>query len=305
MSLPPISLRQLRAFAAVARLGSFRRAAEELNLSQPALSQAVRLLETETGARLLERNTRGVTLTEAGRQMLSTCESMLQSLEFTVASLRGNGAEETARLRIAALPSIARQIVVPAYRHFRAGSVTAALFIRDAVGEEVIRMIRAGEVDFGLTTLPRQSAELIVHPLLRSPMRVVVAQGHPFAATGATWRELAEERFIFVGRSSATYEITASAFRAAGRFPRHFIETQTAETAACMAAEGIGVTVLHARNLDEMAHYGFAQAPVRAPDCALEIALIRPMGRTLAPASLAFWEFLAQRNAPEAAPAPS
>jgi LysR family carnitine catabolism transcriptional activator len=294
MTQLPISLRQLRAFATVARLGSFRRAAEQIHVAQPTLSQTISALEAELGTQLFRRHARGVELTEAGRQMLSTSESVLHSLEFTIASLRQRGVRDS--LRIAALPSLARQVVVPAYREFRARRGETALFIRDAIGEEVLRMVRAREVDFGLTVMPGGAADLRTHRLLRSELRLVVAPDHLLARRrdGVAWRELAEEHFIFVSRRSATYKAVADAFREAGIFPRHFLETQSAETAACLAAEGLGITVLHAHNLAEMAHYGFVELPVREPDCGLDIALIA-LDQPLPEASRIFWDFLQQR----------
>lgn len=293
MALPAISLRQLRAFATIARLGSVRRAASELNVSQPSLSQSLRLLEDVVGCQLLVRDPRGSTVTEAGRQLLSTCENIFESLEFTLDTLHTQSGRPGQPLRVAALPSMARQIVLPAYRSFCALGGTSQLFIRDAIGEEVVRMVRAREVEFALSAPPVVASDLVVKPILRSPMRVVTAQGHSLA-NGATWRALSKERFIFVARNSQTYDIVTAAFHAAKCFPRNYVETHTAETAARMAAEGMGITVLHARNIDEIEHYGFAHASVREPETALPIALIRLANRTLPKSTAAFWDRLVE-----------
>lgn len=291
MPLPPVSLRQLRAFVTIARLGSLRRAAVDLHISQPSLSQGMKQLEEALACKLMVRDARGSTLTEAGQQLLSTCESVFASLEFTFDSLQKQSGRHGQPLRIAALPSLARQIVLPAYRALSEEEGKPQLFIRDAIGEEVVRMVRSREVDFSLSAPPSDNTGLVVQPLLHSPLRAVMAVGHPLAC-GASWQDLARERFIFVARHSFTYELVTGGFHEARCFPKNYVETHTAETAARMAAEGMGVTVLHAGNIDEIEHLGFAHAPLVEPEVSLPVVLIRLASRPLPPSPGMFWDRL-------------
>ena len=112
-----LTLRQLRAFVAVARLGRFAAAAEALHVTQPALSMLIRELETQLGVRVFDRHTRRVELTEAGRELLPVAEKTLEDLEHAVAASRQLAALQRGRVSIATstvlsatlLPWVARE----------------------------------------------------------------------------------------------------------------------------------------------------------------------------------------------------
>jgi LysR family transcriptional regulator, carnitine catabolism transcriptional activator len=114
-----VELRQLRAFIVVARFGSFTRAAELLNLSQPALTVQIRQLEQALGLKLFDRNTRTVELTRMGRDLLPVLTRLLGEVDQVVSSTREMATVKYGIVRVAALPSVAATLLPPLIARFR------------------------------------------------------------------------------------------------------------------------------------------------------------------------------------------
>src|SRR3982750_677891 len=112
------TIRQLRAFRAVARHGSFRAAAEALALTQPAVSAAIRELEAGLGTSLFERSTHHVALTRTGTDLLDDAEGVLHGFDQGVAAMHGVLARQARRVRLGALPS-AMHLVAPRVARWR------------------------------------------------------------------------------------------------------------------------------------------------------------------------------------------
>src|SRR5215831_14748716 len=114
-----LNLRHLEAFAAVARLGSFTKAASALYISQPSFTVQIKQLEEELGVRLLDRNTRSVSLTAIGRELAPVVERLLGELEGIVTSTRALSAKSIGSVTIAALPSVSATLLPGVIAAFR------------------------------------------------------------------------------------------------------------------------------------------------------------------------------------------
>lgn len=191
----------LRAFHAIARHGSFTRAAAVLEVSPSALSQTLRQLETQLGVRLLQRTTRKVGLTEAGAQFLERIAPALAEIDGAVEALRQHGERPAGTLRITASYSLLDQLLGPLLGEFlrRYPDITLELVVdnalSDLIGEGIDAGIRLGE---------RLARDMVAVPL-GGPLRAVVV-GSPayFAQHGRPQhpRELAQHRcarFRFTG----------------------------------------------------------------------------------------------------------
>src|SRR5262249_20818895 len=142
-----VDLRQLRAFATIARSGSFTRAARVLNLSQPALTVQLRNLETALGIRLVDRNSRSLALTRVGRELLPTLERILHDLDVAVSDTRGLAAARHGVVRVAALPSYAAGVLADAISRFIAFRPRVRFVVKDALSDRVLDMVKAGAAD--------------------------------------------------------------------------------------------------------------------------------------------------------------
>jgi len=145
-----LDVTRLRVLAAVARHGSVTAAAYELSYSQPAVSHHLARLESETGARLVQRVGRGIRLTEAGRMLAERAEEILGRLDVAEAELAAHSGLRTGRVRLAAFPSALATVVPVAAAAFTADHPGVELAFVEAEPPEALRKLRAGEVDVAL-----------------------------------------------------------------------------------------------------------------------------------------------------------
>lgn len=171
-----IKFRHLDAFSAIARAGSLKRAAEQLNLTQPAISKTLKELEDIAGARLMERNRAGVRLTPAGDVFLQFAEQSTNALRHGLRSVRGGG-EMSGHLRIGALPSVAGTLIPRAVARFMQEAPDTLVEVQDGQHHDLTAQLRSGALDL-----------------------VVGRLGRPDSMVGLTFRQLYTEPVIIVAR---------------------------------------------------------------------------------------------------------
>ena len=145
----PVELRHLRYFIAVAKHGSFNRAAQTLHLTQPALSRQVRDLEEELATPLLVRGTNAVTLTQAGKVFYEEALEVIERAELAVHRVRDERRTEV--LRIGYAPSVTSGILPRALERFRAEQPRVRVELADLFPEEMSRRAANGELDIVIT----------------------------------------------------------------------------------------------------------------------------------------------------------
>lgn len=176
-----MELRHLRYFVAVAEQLSFRGAAERLHLSQPALSSQIRALEEELRVRLLERNTRVVTLTHSGRVFLEEARNVLNSASQAEQRARQAGHGLAGTLRVGLISSIANDWLAGILRGFvrRFPGVQLSLF--DLTTPDQLRRLRAGEIDAALLRPPVGFPELEWKSIAEARYILAASAGHRLA----------------------------------------------------------------------------------------------------------------------------
>ena len=174
-----MDLEQLRQLICVARHGNITRAAEELGLSQPALSRSMQRLEEEFGRPLLERKPRCVSLTDAGTLLQSRAEEVLALLEDTRARLRDDG--QSGRLRIGAIPTVAPYFLPPFLRCFRDDFPDAELIIQEDTTNALLARCGRGELDLAVLALPIAAKHIDSVPLFEEELLLVLSADHPLA----------------------------------------------------------------------------------------------------------------------------
>jgi DNA-binding transcriptional LysR family regulator len=152
-TLAGITLRQLQYFVAVAEDEHFTHAAERLTIAQPSLSRQVSDLEEVLGVALFIRESRGVRLTEAGRELLERTRVMLNALEQTIHAVRFAGNAEVGRLRLGYYgPSFfSNSVTRTAFERFRAESPDVEVISLELFSEQLIRALREGRIDIGIS----------------------------------------------------------------------------------------------------------------------------------------------------------
>ena len=177
-----VELRHLRSFVAVAEELNFTRAAERLHLAQPALSAQIRQLEQRVGARLLERTTRRVELTPAGRALLDAAPAALRGVDEALRAARRAAAGQTGALTIG-LPGTGPLDVTPQIlRAFARERPQVRVSIRNVDFADPSGGVRAGDADLAMVWLPFRDDGLVCDPLFDDRRMLVVAADHPLAA---------------------------------------------------------------------------------------------------------------------------
>jgi LysR family hydrogen peroxide-inducible transcriptional activator len=174
-----VELEQLRQFLIVARTGNITRASHELGLSQSALSRSIQRLENEFGQPLFERQTRAVTLTDAGLLLETRAEQVLGIIADTKSEIADDG--QSGRLRLAAIPTIAPFFLPEFLRQFSADYPKAMLVVQEDTTDNLVRRIKQGEIDLAVLALPIPAKYLEVEELFREELLVVLDPQHPLA----------------------------------------------------------------------------------------------------------------------------
>jgi len=169
----------LTLFCAVARCLNFRQAAEQLHMTQPPLSRAIKALEDRLGTRLFERDTQGVALTEAGRTLLPQALHILQLLEQAEQSLQRDTAP--VRLRLGLTSSVEAGLFRPLLAALSPSLQAISLELTAAPSPRLIASVRKGQLDAALIALPSATFELTVLPLASDPMMLAMPAGHVLA----------------------------------------------------------------------------------------------------------------------------
>jgi DNA-binding transcriptional LysR family regulator len=196
-----LDVRRMRVLRGVAARGSFSAAADALAYTQSAVSQQIAALEREAGTVLVERNARGVRLTDAGRVVVEHADVILARLADAEAELEAIAGLRGGRLRLAAFPSAGATIMPEAIARFRARHPAVELTLEPAEPEPAIGMLRTGEVDVALditTNFRPPPADGIARlTLLDDPMYVALTASHPLARKRTLkLSELADENWI-------------------------------------------------------------------------------------------------------------
>jgi DNA-binding transcriptional LysR family regulator len=176
------STSQLRAFAAVAEHGSFRRAANQLNISQPALSNQIRDLEQTLRISLFYRTTRSVQLTEDGKHFLVRVRRMLDELESGLLEMQDQAAIRGGRVIVACLSTVACSFLPKVIASFAKNHPAVEIQVLDEFALQLVQRVLNREADFGLGTEPDPHDDLHFTAILEDSLVAVVPADHAIAA---------------------------------------------------------------------------------------------------------------------------
>ncbi len=290
-----LSTRQLRAFLALAELRSFTRAAHRCHLSQPAFSALVRALEDSFGARLFDRDTRNVELTEEGRWLEEPARRLLADFDALASGLGERVALRRGRVSVAALPSLAAGWLPRLFAEFRREHPGIDLALHDTLSDECLALVRAGRADFAVAATSPGSAEWKVQPLCRDRFHLVCRHDHPLARKARIGvKDLAGHPFIHFSRASSVRQHLEAAL--APQAMATVLEVEHLTTVSRMVEEGVGITVVPALTLFAFERDALVHRPVPVPGLARTLYLVRRADRGLSLAAQALYDLLLERK---------
>lgn len=280
-----MQIQQLLTFYAVATSGSFTRAAKKLYLSQPAVTQQVRALETELGFPLIERQGRRIRLTPAGEALLPYAPRLQALLEEALSATREADGQGAQTLHFAAGDTLATYLLPDLISRFHTARPSAALRLVVGNTERILEAVLGNEVELAIWASQYPHPLLEQHPFAEAPLVVVVKPSDPLAQRSEIWaRELVGRPLLLRGRASAIRRFIDTLLQRAGVDTGAAIEMDHLEAIKRTVEIGYGVTVTPDFAVAREVELGtLAAVPLADPDAKLPLYYVYSAHRHLSP----------------------
>ncbi|MCG7531102.1 LysR family transcriptional regulator [Psychrobium sp. MM17-31] len=284
-----VTLKQLKAFVVVAQQESFMAACELLHISQPALSIAIKNLETEVGGALFSRTTRAVVLTPEGQRFLPTAKRLLQDWDDAFIDLSQAFTLEHGILSIAAMPSFASSLVPSYLKRFRNEFPDVKIKLHDVVAEDAVQMVIDDQVELALVFEVPDVPQLDFIPLFEDKF---VAAIPPALAQDCTehfsWAQLLESPLIALQQpSTIRAQIEALLDEQGLAFDVEFEANQLA-TIGQMVASGLGVSAVPSLCTPLFEAQGAKCVPLQSPPLMRRVGIVTQQRKPLSVAAQSF-----------------
>jgi DNA-binding transcriptional LysR family regulator len=288
-----VGLRQLRVFFAVARHGSFSRAAEEVAVSQSAVSFAIQQLETELGLRLLDRTTRQVRMTAAGETLAASGSRLIAELDSILKELKDVGERRRGRVVLACVPSVARGFMPRCVEHCAAKWPEVSFAIEDVAAKEVVAKVKRGDVEFGVSGGDIDEAELYVEALARDPFVLACRRDDELARSkSVAWSRLSGRRLVMLNNTSGSRPQILDTLTRAGVHAEISVELAQPSSVLAMVEARLGIAVVPLLVAPTETDRILTTRKLVRPAVSRTIFLLRRRDRSLSPAASAVWATL-------------
>lgn len=262
-----MELRHLRYFQAVAEELNFTRAAERLHIAQPPLSRQIRQLEDEIGTVLLDRSSRAVRLTEAGRFLLEQSLQLGQRIDEIVEGTRRIGRNEKRWFGIGFVPSVLYGFLPELIRLVRGSDAALEVGLSELTTVQQLEALKAGRIDIGFGRIVLDDPAITRTVVMAEPLMVAVPGGHPaLARPPMTPDQLAAHPFVlYPARPRPSYaDHVLALFRTRGLQLRVAQEANELQTAIGLVAAGLGICLVPA-SVQRLHRDDVAYMPINAP----------------------------------------
>ncbi|HSU20380.1 LysR substrate-binding domain-containing protein (plasmid) [Comamonadaceae bacterium OTU4NAUVB1] len=285
-----LSARQLHAFLEIGRLKSFARAAEQVHLSPSGMSMLVKELEEQVGARLFDRTTRAVTLTEVGLRLQPVAERIVQDVRGLGDVVEGTQAAVRQRLQIAATPMVAASLLPAVLSDFAAVHPQVRIGITDVDVNQVREDVLAGEADLGLGFFVRPAVGLLRQPLCRFRLMSIRPPGVQGGGRRPSqpWHALTGVPLISLPADNPMQVVIEKHLAAAGCPVGERQRVNLIGTVIALVRAGHGHAVIPSFVLDDCLRQGLDVRMLRDPVASVELFLVSRRGRKPGAAAQAF-----------------
>lgn len=288
-----VTLRQLRAFVAVAKSASFTEAAATLHITQSALSGLIKELEHVLGVQVVYRSTRKVQLSEVGSEFLPLATRILQDLDEAYHAIHDLKALKSGVVRVAAPQLMACTLMPDAIAAFNRKYPAVQIRLSDCAVEAVQSKVHSGEVDFAIGPEREVSPEIATHSLFEIPFVAVFPPDHPLGKLKrVTWTDISRYPLISL-QGDYTQRLSADLQAASGNLTLSpGMEVTFMTTALSMVSAGLGVTTCLPYATSLLNLYGLQTRLLQAPTLRRKFYLLTKKDRPLSPAAQGFSDFL-------------
>jgi LysR family carnitine catabolism transcriptional activator len=293
----PFSHRHLKSFVNVASIGSVSGSAAAMHISQPALTQTIRNLEDMVGTSLFDRSAKGVTLTRAGEEFFPVAKRLISEMENALEDLRGLSEIRRGRVTVAALPSIACEMLPRIVAKFVDRFPNLEAIIYDGLTSSVEEMVQRGQCDFGISCPDEKIESLFLEKITNDVFELMCHHRHPLAnVERVTWDMICDHKFISLSPKSSTRTLVDQAFASVGRIVDPSFEVGHITTAGGIVASGLGVTVIPRMTRVLINRPNLVFRKIEAPVFDRQVSLFRQKTKSLSPAAQILWDMIKQEH---------
>lgn len=291
-----ISLAELEAIIAVMQEGSFRVAAEALQISQPAVSARVRHAEDILGVKLFHRTTRRVVVTEFGKQLATRAERTLTDLRALVHDFKDEARLKKGLVVVGATPAVAATGLTSALQEFMRRWRGVEVALRDDFFGRSHERLITGEVDFAVTPARQSNPSINFERLYLEEVVIVAPDNHPLVSRSvAEVREVANYPLLLMAPQSSMWNTISELFATNDLPFRPTFLTLHQLTLLSMVKAGLGVTFLPVLSLKLLNMEGLRIARAGRGGIFREIGLATAHGRSIQPAAKALMKLLCSK----------
>jgi LysR family hydrogen peroxide-inducible transcriptional activator len=242
-----MEMHQLRYFLAVAKTGSFSRAAESCHVSQPSLSQQILNLEDELGERLFERLRRRTVLTAAGALLRTRAERIVAEVDEARREVRDAGVAVRGKVDLGVLPTIAPYLLPQIIMGFGAKHPGVEIIVHEDMTARLVQAIEANELDLALVSLPLLGRALDIEELFAEELLLALPAGHRLARKKTiNLSDLETEKFIVMKEGHCLGAQAVEFCREKGFNPQVTCRSGQVETIQALVEAGLGVSLVPA-----------------------------------------------------------
>lgn len=289
-----MDIKPLRYFLAIAKSASFTRAAEQLNVAQPAVSMAIKKLETELGLTLLHRSDRKISLTDEGERLLLHAKKIVQATDDALLEMTELKGLNQGEVRVGIPSMLGSYYFPPILMAFRHRHPTINLKVIEGGTWQLQRMLEQGELDLSVIVAETLPEGLETHRLLKEEMRVTVAKDHPFSRLESVTPEaFFEEELVMFKEGYFHRRVVDKLAKAAGKDPKIGFETNLIPLIKSITQQGFGVSTLLSMVVENDAE--LISRPFNPPIW-LDLGIAWRKGAYLSQANQAFLDFVCQQG---------
>ncbi|WP_368753030.1 LysR family transcriptional regulator [Klebsiella pneumoniae] len=273
-----------KAFVTIADFSCFTRAADELNLSQPALTRRVKKLEEHLKVSLFERTTRKVTLTYAGKALLPHARALLDYMDNAILSVQELAAHQKGVIKLSCIPTATFYFLPLVLEKFNSLYPNIRVHIHEQATMDSLDSLMSGETDFGINMNRVTHPQISFTPLVDEPYILVCRRDHPLATKKLVeWNELASHRLIGIRRTSGNRILIEQEIAQTAGTLEWFYEVRHYSTAIGLVEAGLGIAALPCMAMSHHQHESLVSIPLVEPVIRRSIGLIRRNDVPLSP----------------------
>lgn len=238
-----MDLQQIRYFLAVAKAGSFIKAAEAEGISQPAISQQIAKLESSLGGPLFVRMGRSLRLTPLGRDLVGEGEDLLRRAKSMRSIAEAHRDGERGRVMVGVIPTIMPYFIAPRIGSLRQQHPQMELVLLEAQTAPLLELLKAAEIDIAILALPVKNQEVVCSELFREELYVIGEKGRQLPAA-LDLRQLKEERLLLLREGNCLRDNVLTTCNRAHMNLERVFETDQLTSIFSLVAAGYGISLV-------------------------------------------------------------